>query len=346
MLLRRFLLRRLVATILVALAIPTARSAIAQTSRPFFEGKQMRLIVGTSSGQDYDLWARLIARHLSDHIPGAPTIIVEDMPGAGHITATNYLYNQAARDGTVLGMVTRNIVDDAVIGLKGARFDPLQFNWIGSPELSHRVLLVSRQSGIERPEDLRKHELIIGATGVGQAVTTAPLLLQSLLDFKIKVVQGYASPDDVVLAMQRGEVGGIVDTIGTGANDPRRKWIESGSMRILFNMEPEPVADFHAPSLFSLLTTDAQRQVFGFLASSMELGRPILAPPGVPAERIALLRKAFQQTVTDPAFLKDATSQGFEVTYVSGEEIVSRVKSTMMTPKAIAKEAEEGVAGK
>jgi tripartite-type tricarboxylate transporter receptor subunit TctC len=313
----------------------------AEASDPFYQGKQIQLIVGTAAGQDYDIWARLIGRHLGNHLAGNPKIVVEDMPGAGHIIATNYLYNQAARDGTVLGMVTRNIVDAAVLHITDVRFDPTKFNWIGSPELTHRVLLASSQSGITKVEDLFQHELIIGATGEGQAVTTAPILLKNLVGLKIKVVTGYHAPQDVVLAMQRNEVGGIVDTIG-GAKDPRRQWIASGSMRILFNMEPEPVASFGAPSLFQYLKMDKQRQVFDFLAGSMELGRPIFAPPGVPAERVADLRKAFRDMVTDPDFLKDADSTGFDVSYRSGEDIEARVAETMQTPKDIADIAQAG----
>ena len=327
--------------LVVSLASFLTTPVAALAADPFYQGKQIQLIVGTAAGQDYDIWARLIGRHLGAHLAGNPKIVIQDMPGAGHIIATNYLYNQAARDGTVLGMVTRNIVDAAVLKITDVRFDPTKFNWIGSPELSHRALFASSQSGIMKTEDLFDHELIIGATGEGQAVTTAPILLKNLVGFKIKVVTGYHAPQDVVLAMQRNEVGGLVDTIG-GAKDPRRQWIASGSMRILFNMEPEPVASLDAPSLFQYLKTDKQRQVFDFLAGSMELGRPIFAPPGVPTERVAELRKAFQDTLADPDFLKDADSTGFDVTYRSGQDIAARVAETMQTPKDIAEIAQHG----
>jgi tripartite-type tricarboxylate transporter receptor subunit TctC len=325
----------------VLLAFGLGAPPRALAADPFYQGKQIQFIVGTAAGQDYDIWARLIGRHLGDHLAGNPKVVIENMPGAGHIIATNYLFNQAAHDGTVLGMVTRNIVDAAVLQIAAVRFDPKKFNWIGSPELTHRVLLASSQSGIARPEDLFDHELVIGATGEGQAVTTAPILLKNMLGFKIKVVEGYHAPQDVVLAMQRGEVGGLVDTIG-GANDPRRKWIESGSMRVLFNMEAEPVASFNAPSLFQYLKTEKQRQVFGFLASSMELGRPILAPPNIPPERVAELRKAFLDTMADPDFLKDAQSAGFEVIVQNGEQIAALVAAAMETPKDVAEIAQKG----
>jgi tripartite-type tricarboxylate transporter receptor subunit TctC len=318
--------------LLAASAFGNPQQALA--SDTFYQGKQIQLIVGTAAGQDYDIWARIIARHLGDHIAGNPKIIVEDLPGAGHIVATNYLYNKAAHDGTVLGMVTRNIVESAVLQSPGVRFDPTRFNWIGSPELSHRVLLASSQSKITQPTDLFQRELIVGATGGAQGVTTAPILLKNVAGFKIKVVEGYHAPQDVVLAMQRGEVGGLVDTIG-GPRDPRRKWVESGSMRILFNMEREPVPDFNAPSLFEYLKTEKQRQVFGFLASSMELGRPLFAPPGLAADRVVELRKAFRETMKDPEFRKDVEESGFEVTYRSGEDLATRVAATMETPTVV-----------
>ena len=323
--------------LLVASSFANPQQAFA--SDPFYQGKQIQLIVGTAAGQDYDIWARIIARHLGDHLAGSPKIIVEDMPGAGHIIATNYLYNKAAHDGTVLGMVTRNIVESAVLQASGVRFDPTRFNWIGSPELSHRVLLASSQSGIMHPEDLFQRELVVGATGGAQGVTTAPILLKNVAGFKIKVVEGYHAPRDVVLAMQRGEVGGLVDTIG-GPKDPRRNWVASGSMRILFNMEREPVPDFDAPSLFQYLKTDKQRQVFGFLASSMELGRPLFAPPGLPAKRVGELRRAFRETMADPGFRKQVEDSGFELTYRSGQDLATRVAATMETPQAVAKLAQ------
>ena len=312
---------------------------VAQPSADFYKGRQIRFVVGTATGQDYDLWARLIGRHITRHIPGNPTLIVENMPGAGHIIATNHLFNVAARDGTVIGMVSRNMTDAAVMGLANVRYEPGRFNWLGSPEVNHRVMFVSTSSGFDKMSDLFERELIVGAPGGVQGVTAAPLLLKNLLGMKLKIVQGYRSPGDVVLAVTRGEVGGFVNSVG-GPVGARRQWVETGQMRVLFNMEPKLVPWLGAPTVFDAAMTEEQRQVLGFFAGNTQLGRPLMAPPNVPAERVDILRRAFDATVQDAAFLKEAEAMGFEVMPQTGEAITGLVAAALATPKDIVKKAE------
>jgi tripartite-type tricarboxylate transporter receptor subunit TctC len=328
---------RLAASILVVMVF--GASAHAQAPAEFYRSKQIKLVVGTATGQDYDLWARLIGRHITRHIPGNPTLIVENMTGAGHIVATNHLFNVAARDGSVLGMVSRNMTDAAVMGLANVRYDPGRFSWLGSPEINHRVMFVSATSGFENVTDLFARELIVGAPGGVQGVTAAPLLLKNLLGMKLKIVQGYRSPGDVVLAVARGEVGGFVNSVG-GPVGARRQWVETGQMRVLFNMEPESVAWLGAPTIFDYLKTDEQRAVLTFFSGNTQLGRPLMAPPGVPADRVEALRQAFDATMREPAFLKEAESMGFEVVPQSGERIAALVATALATPKDIVKLAE------
>jgi tripartite-type tricarboxylate transporter receptor subunit TctC len=325
-------------TMLLALSAVPAR-APAQGADEFYKGKQIRLIVGTAAGQDYDSWARLIARHLTRFLPGNPAFIVENMPGAGHILATNFLFNLAPRDGTAIGMVSRNMTEAAIMKLPNVRFDPAKFNWIGSPELNHRVLFVNAASGFEKVPDLYERELIIGTPGGAQGVSAAPILLKNLLHMRLKIIQGYHSPGDVILAMARREVDGIVQSVGA-PEGARRQWIESGAMRVLFSMERERVAGLDAPTIFEFVKTEDERQVLAFFSSSMELGRPLMAPPGVPVERIAQLRSAFDAVVKDAAFLREAAAMGFEVMPQSGDEIAARVAAAMATPKVIVDEAQ------
>jgi tripartite-type tricarboxylate transporter receptor subunit TctC len=333
------------AAALAALALlASIERAPAQSPAEFYRSKQIKLIVGTAAGQDYDLWARLIGRHITRHIPGNPTFIVENMPGAGHIIATNHLYNVAARDGTVLGMVSRNMTDAAVMGLANVRYEPGRFNWLGSPEITHRVMFVSTKSGFEKVSDLFVRELVVGAPGGAQGVTAAPLLLKNLLGMKLKIVQGYRSPGDIVLAVSRGEVGGFVNTVG-GPVGARRQWVDSGQMRILFNMEPDRVAWAGAPTIFDFLKTDEQRQVLTFFSGNTRLGRPLMAPPDVPADRVDALRRAFDATMKEPAFLKEAENMGFEVTPQTGEGIAALVAAALATPKEIVKLAERAAQG-
>jgi tripartite-type tricarboxylate transporter receptor subunit TctC len=328
------MLRPLGALLAMVSVLAAGVSARAESADEFYKGRQIRIVVGTASGQDYDSWARLIARHLVRFLPGNPTAIVENMPGAGHILATNYLFNLAPRDGSVIGMVSRNMTEAAIMHLPNVRFEPAKFNWIGSPELNHRVLFVSTASGFAAPADLYARELIVGSPGGAQGVSAAPILLKNLMQMRLKIIQGYHSPGDVILAMARREVDGIVQSVGA-PDGARRQWIESGQMRVLFSMERERVAGLDAPTIFEFAKTDEQRAVLAFFASSMELGRPIMAPPGVPAERIAVLRRAFDAMVADATFRQEAVALGFEIMPQSGEEIAARIAAAMATPKAV-----------
>jgi tripartite-type tricarboxylate transporter receptor subunit TctC len=331
------------AALVLAVSALALHAPQAQTADEFYKGKQIRFIVGTAAGQDYDSWSRLIGRHMPRFLPGNPTIIVENMPGAGHILATNFLFNLAPRDGTVIGMVSRNITEAFMMKLPNVRFDPGKFNWIGSPELNHRVLFVNTASGFDKVSDLYARELIVGAPGGAQGVTAAPILLKNLLHMRLKIIQGYHSPGDVILAMARREVDGIVQSVGA-PEGARRQWIESGQMRVLFSMERERVAGLDAPTIFEFTRTEEQRQVLTFFSSSMELGRPFMAPPGVPAERVAQLRRAFDATVQDKAFLQEAAAMGFEVMPQDGARIAALVDAVMVTPKAIVDEAQRASA--
>jgi len=329
--------------IALALLHAPAGGAAAQgaqvSAQDFYRGKQLKLIVGTSSGQDYDLWARLIGRHLTRHIPGQPSLIVENMPGAGHIVATNHLFNVAPRDGTVIGMVSRGMTDAAIMKVRNIRFEPGRFNWLGSPEVNHRVMFVSAAAGISNVTDLFERELIVGAPGGGQGVTAAPILLKNLLGMKLKIVTGYRSPGEVVLAVTRGEVGSLFTTVG-GPVSARRQWVTEGKMRVLFNMEGERVPWLDAPTIFEFAKTDEQRAVLAFFAGNTRLGRPLMLPPDVPAERVALMRRAFDATMRDAAFLKEAETMGFEVSPQPGEAIAALVAAALATPEAIVRKAE------
>jgi tripartite-type tricarboxylate transporter receptor subunit TctC len=326
-------MRPFAAGILFGLAA-LASSATAQTPAEFYRGKQIRFVVGTASGQDYDLWARLIGRHIVRHIPGEPALIVENMPGAGHIVATNHMFNVAPRDGTVIGMVSRNMTDAAIMKIRNIRFEPGRFNWLGSPEVNYRVMFVGANSGFSKVSELFERELIVGAPGGAQGVTAAPILLKNLLGMKLRIVIGYRSPGDIVLAVARGEVGGFVNSVG-GPEGARRQWLEKGQMRVLFNMEPDRVPWLDAPTIFDVVETEEQRQVLTFFASNTRLGRPLMAPPDVPSDRVDALRRAFDATMKDAAFLKEAQTIGFEVTPQTGEQTAALVVQALATPAAI-----------
>ncbi len=326
--------------ILAALSLlAPATVSTAQPAEEFYKGKQIRFIVGSPTGGDYDLWARLIARNITRHIPGNPSMIVENMPGAGQLVATNYLYNLAAKDGSVIGMISRSMPSAAVMKVPNVRFDPSKFNWIGSPEVNHLVMYINNSAGIAKTGDLFERELIVGGTSAVQGLTVGPLLLKNLLGMKLKVITGYQSPGEMALAASRGELQAFANTIG-GPSGARRPWVESGQMRVLFNFEPDAVKGLGVPTIFEHVKTDEQRRVLTFFAGNVLLGRPMLAPPGVPPERIAALRSALDISLKDPVLLKEAEAAQFEIAHQSGEKLAAIVTEIAATPPEIVKTAE------
>ena len=199
----------------LALAVPMITSTALAQDADFYRGKQIKAIVSTAAGGDYDNWIRLITRHWVKHIPGAPTFVIQNMPGAGGIIAANSFYHTAPRDGSSVAMIGRNLPFQALMKEEGIRFDPLKFNWIGSPEVSTRVCVAMDDSPVKTAEDLFTTELIVGGAGAGTAVSTTPRMLNSLLGMKFKLVEGYGSATNVQLAMERGEVKGICQTLSS-----------------------------------------------------------------------------------------------------------------------------------
>jgi tripartite-type tricarboxylate transporter receptor subunit TctC len=329
-------LRKLLKACAAAIPLLAAISApvLAGPVEDFYQGKQIRFIISSATGGDYDQWSRLIARFLGKYVPGNPTIIPQNMPGGGQIIATNYLFNAAPQDGSVIGMIGRNLPNDALLKKEGVRFDPVKFNWLGSPELTNRVCTAIEGAPVQKAQDLFERDLLVGGAGAGTAVSTTPTLLARLLGMKFKLVEGYGSSQGVLLAMERGEVLGICQSLSS-LRGSRPDWFESGKLKVLFNTERHPVPGLNAPSVFDFVKTDDQRKILLLYTSSVELGRPIVAPPGVPKERVEALRKALGDTLKDPELLEEAKRQGMEMTYVSGPEIATLIADLMSTPPDI-----------
>ena len=333
---KRTCLLAVAATWIAGTACPAAH---AQTAEAFYKDRQVRFLIATATGGDYDIWARAIGRHFGDHIPGHPIFLPQNMPGAGGITATNFLFNVAPKDGSTIGMIGRNLPNQAVLQLPTVKFDPVKFNWIGSPELTNRVCAAMDTAPVRTAKDLFQKELVVGGAGAGTAVTTTPTLLKNLLGMKFDLVEGYGSSTAIVLAMERGEVQGICQTV-TSLEKSRPGWIASGRMRLLFNLERDPVPALKIPSVYEFVKTEEQRQVLNFFSSSVELGRPIVAPPGVPPDRVAALRRGFDATMTDPAFLDEANKLGMDISARSGEQLADIVANLMQTPLLVTEKAE------
>lgn len=312
------------------LAFATPASA-ADEIEAFYKGKQVLFITGGAPGNDYDQWTRIIARHLGKHLPGQPVVVVQNMPGAGQLTAANHLYNIAEKDGSVIGMIGRNLPYLALTGNKNVKFDPIQFNWIGSPEVVQRVCAIRPDATVKRAEDLMQKEALMGGAGAGTAISNTPILLSRLLGFKFKLIEGYTSGPGVLLAIERKEIDGICITYSS----LRSTRTGGAQWTFLFNLEHDPIEGVDFPPIYKFVKTDQQRRILTVYNSSVELGRPIVTPPGVPQPRVAMLRKAFEATLKDPQLRADAEKQNFEINFVSGETLENRVRELMTTPKEI-----------
>jgi tripartite-type tricarboxylate transporter receptor subunit TctC len=315
---------------LAMLALAAATPAHAQSVAEFYKGKIIRMIVGSSPG-DYDSWARLIVRYLPKYIPGNPGFVVENMPGAGSLVATNHLYNRAAQDGTAIGSVSRNIPHYAFAKKPNVQFDPMKFNWIGSPEQTNRGCFARTDIGINKPEDLYERELLVGTDGAGTSLSEMPVLLKNLLGMKFRTVDGYKGSNDIVLAMQRNEVGGICQTV-TAFAQSAQPMLDAGTFRILFTTERERVPHLKVPTIFEYAKTDDERAILEFQASALETGRPWLAPPNVPADRVEALRRGFDATMKDVAFLADAKKRNFIVEPTTGEHVEAVLRKVAAFP--------------
>lgn len=320
----------LAAVFIAASPLPIAADSVAD----FYKDKQITIIVGSASGGDYDLWARMIGRHFGKYIPGRPDIIVQNMPGAGGIRATNYTYNAVPRDGTVLAMTSRNAPFKALTGEKAVRFDPTKMNWLGSPEVTNRVCIVTASAPAKTAKDIFEKEVILAGSGKGSALSTIPPMLNRLLGSKLQLVEGYKSATDAKLAVDRGEVHGLCQSY-TQVHRSYADELASGKVKILFRMEEVPIPGVDAPSIYEFTTDEKQREVLSLFSVGVVLGRPMYAPPEVPAERVAALRRAYAATLKDPELKAEAEKQGLVVTLTTGEEIERIVAKLMKTSPEI-----------
>ncbi|MEA2907270.1 MAG: hypothetical protein QOI12_4657 [Alphaproteobacteria bacterium] len=319
----------------VMLWCASATAGIAQSVADFYRGKTIRVIVGSSAG-DYDTWARVVARHMRQYVPGNPNFVIENMPGAGSLIAANYLYTKAAQDGTALGSVSRNIPNFAFMKHANANFDPLKFNWIGSPEMTHRACYARADSGVTTPEQLFEREVLMGGDGAGTSLSEMPILLRNLLGMKFKVVDGYKGSTEIVLAMQRNEVHGICQTVMAFAQAGQHL-LDDGTVRMLFTTEKDRIAQYDnkVPTAFEYARTEEQRNILAFHASSLETGRPWLGPPNIPADRVQALRRAYDATMKDRAFLEDTKQRKLEVDPRTGEHIEGVLRSIGSLPEEL-----------
>jgi tripartite-type tricarboxylate transporter receptor subunit TctC len=325
------------AVLVVALAAMAASPAVAQSPAEFYKDKQLTFYVGLSPGGGYDLNARLVAKHIGRYIPGQPQVIVKNMPGGGGLVMTNFVANVSPKDGLHLGAPQRGIPFEPLLGdASHAKFDPVKLQWIGSANADTSVAVATRRSGVKTWQDLKTKELIVAGTGIGTESVTVPYILRNVLGFKLKVIAGFPGGSEMNLAMMRGEVDGRGTFTWTSLKPHYKEWIETGELSILFQLglrkHPEMPG---VPLILDLAETSEQKKLLELQFTAFELGRPYFVAEGVPADRVAALRRAFDQVMKDKDLLADAAKQSLEINPASGGEMQEIVARIYTTPKEL-----------
>jgi tripartite-type tricarboxylate transporter receptor subunit TctC len=328
------------ASLLALSAVAPASAGHAQSVADFYKGREVFMEIGYSPGGAYDLYARTIARFLGKHIPGNPTIVPKNLEGAGSLRLANWLYNIAAKDGTEIGTIGRGIAFDPLLGNPGAEFDALKLNWLGSANNEVSVCAAWHTSGITKLEDLYTRPMTVGGTGGGSDTDVFPHVLNGVLGTKMKVITGYPGGSDVNLAMERGEVQGRCGWSWSSVVATHSDWIAQHKINVLAQLSLSKHPDLpNVPLIMDFAKTPEQQQILKLIFARQVMGRPYLAPPGMPQERVKALQQAFMDTMKDPAFLAEAKAQKLEINAVSGPEIEQLLKETYQTPKSVAAKA-------
>ena len=332
--------RVLAAALVTALPLSVA---CAQSPAEFYKGKTVEFYIGYSVGGGYDLYARTIARHIGKHIPGNPTVVPKNMEGAGSLRLANWLFRVGAKDGSVIGTIGRGTGFDPILGQQGAQFDGTKFTWLGSANNEVSVCVSwNATSGIAKFEDLLSKEMTVGGTSSSADTDQFPRIMNGVLGTKMRIVSGYPGGNDVVLAMERGEVKGRCGWSWSSVVSTHRVWLDEKKMTVLAQLALQKHPDLpDVPLIIDLAKTDEQKQILKLIFARQVMGRPYLAPPGIPADRAAALRQAFMDTMTDKDFLADAEKAQLEITPVDGAGIQKLVTEVYQTPPEVAKKAAE-----
>ncbi len=313
--------------------------AVSAQAQPFFEGKTITIITSTGAGGGYDVTARLISRHMPRFIPGNPTMIVQNMPGGGNVIATNHMYTVAPRDGTMIATLHNAMPLHQVLDGHGVRYDVSKFNWLGSTGSENEVIFTWHTTGVTTIEEAKKKEVILGGTGAGSGIVIIPIAMNNLLGTKFKIVMGYKSSEDLNLALQRGEVEARAFSMAS-VKGQRSDWVKEKKINFIAQAGAHRAHEIpDVPLLTELAKNDEQREILKLISSPPSLGRPFAAPPDVPAERLAILRKAFQETLKDKAFLEEAEKLKIDIEPVSAEEITQIVKRRGQRPPDVVAKA-------
>jgi tripartite-type tricarboxylate transporter receptor subunit TctC len=323
------------AATLIALLLLSGAVAAQPAAPPANAGKTYRMIIGFGVGGGYDLWGRVVAQHMGKHLPGNPTLVPQNMPAGGSLAAASFLYEVAPKDGTVLGLIGRDAPLAPITGVSGGRFDPTKMSWIGTPTKETNICIAYHTAAVKTVQDLYDHELLMGDVGPGSGTRAYPKALAALLGMKFKLVSGYPSSADIFLAMERGEVEGICESLDS-VRSRRPDWIASGQVVVLFQGAPQASPELSGvPLARELARNDEERAAIDFLYAGQGIGRPFAAPPNLPPEALKMLRDAFDATMQDAEFIADVKKQKFDLDPTSGAGLAGLIDKIYATPKTI-----------
>jgi tripartite-type tricarboxylate transporter receptor subunit TctC len=302
----------------------------------FYKDKIVRMVVGSAAGSGYDIGARAVARYMHQFIPGNPTIIVQNQPGAASITMTSGLYNSAPRDGTVIGAAINGMPTAPLLEPAAARFDPAKLYWLGSANREVQVTYVWHTAPVQKLADLYTTELIVGATTPGTSQVDFPLVANAVLGTKFKVISGYVGTTDIHKAMESGEVHGNGSSAYASLKAINAAWVNEGKVRIIAQWGSRKHPDLpDVPAMIDEAKNEPDRQALRLIMARLEYGRPFFAPPGLPPARAQALRHAFEQTLRDPGFLAEAEKLQLEIVPVSGDDVAQLVAQVSATPPEV-----------
>jgi tripartite-type tricarboxylate transporter receptor subunit TctC len=334
--------RRLVPAALLV-AVPFSAPASAQSVEEFYKGKTITLSIGFDTGGGYDIYGRLLSRHLSKHIPGRPAIIVQNMPGAGSLRAAQHLFSLAPKDGTALGTFGRQMGIAPLLGTS-AQYDGTKFNWIGSITNEVSTCVAWHTATVKTWADMLEKPITLGGDGPGADPDVFALLYRNVFDAKIKLVSGYHGTTPIILAMERGEVDGLCGYSWSTIRSKHQPWLKEKKINILVQAGLKKDAEIaDVPLVLDMAKTDEQRQILKLILTSQETARPFAAPPGLPADRAAALRAAFDATMKDPEFLAETTKLNLDINPLSGTAIASLLTELYAMPKSVIEKAAQAV---
>jgi tripartite-type tricarboxylate transporter receptor subunit TctC len=333
--------RRLLSSLCVLAALsafPIAASA--ESVEDFYRGKQITLLIASGVAGGYDTYARVFARHFSNYVPGQPSIVPKNVPAAGGLTAANTLYAVSARDGLTIAALTNGVAMDPLFGNPAARFDVKKFNWIGSIGKLQNICATWFQSPIKTFEAAREREVVVAAAGATSNTSVVPHVLNVLLGTRFKVIAGYDPGAGLNLALEGREVEGICGLSWSTLKASRPDWIRDRKLNVILQMAFDKLPELaDVPSALDLVSDPVNKQILELILIRQEMGRPLVAPPGVPAERVAALRAAFSATMKDPDFLAEAQRFQMEIDPLTGEQIAALLAKAYGTPREIVAQA-------